>query len=203
MSNPSEGYVEEPIYNIVGEKVALGPIRRDLIPVYQRWINDLVTVRNIDMIPHPMTLEQETNWYEQASAERNGAMFTIYELSSGLAIGNTHIFDVEYYHRHATFGILIGDPSKRGKGYGTEATRLMLDYAFTVLGLNNVMLTVAEFNAGGIKAYQKAGFREIGRRRRSRNVVGELWDTIYMDCLAEEFESPVLRRVFAIEGASE
>ncbi|HLI51802.1 MAG TPA: GNAT family protein [Thermomicrobiaceae bacterium] len=202
MSSTAEAPVDEPIYNIRGEKVALGPIRRDLIPVYQRWINDLVTVRNIDMIPRPMSLEQETGWYESAIADRNGSLFTIYELSSGVPIGNTHIFDVDYYHRHATFGILIGEPSMRGKGYGTETTKLMLDYAFTVLGLNNVMLTVAAFNIGGIRAYQKAGFREIGRRRSSRNVAGQLWDTIYMDCLAEEFESPVLRRIFAIDEAA-
>lgn len=199
MSGGSEG-AGQPIYIIRGEKVALGPMRRDLIPVYQRWINDLVTLRNIDQLPYPMTLEQETGWYDSAAIERGSAGFTIYELASQQPIGNTQIFDVSHFHRHGTFGILIGEPEMRGKGYGTEATRLMLDYAFTVLGLNNLMLTVAEFNLAGIAAYKRAGFREIGRRRRSRSVAGRLWDTIYMDCLAEEFESPLLRRIYAVDG---
>lgn len=198
MSSASE-LPEQPIYNIRGQKVALGPMRRDLIPLYQRWINDLVTQRNIDQIPRPTTLEQETSWYDHEQASRDGAAFTIYELSSQQPIGNTGIFDISHFHRHGTFGILIGEPEMRGKGYGTETTSLMLDYAFTVLGLNNVMLTVAEFNLAGYKAYRKAGFREIGRRRRCRNLAGRLWDIIYMDCLAEEFDSPLLRRIYAID----
>jgi hypothetical protein len=56
---------------------------------------------------------------------------------------------VDHRNRSATFGILIGEPECRGKGYGTETTRLMLDYAFTALGLHNVMLTVFEFNPAG------------------------------------------------------
>jgi RimJ/RimL family protein N-acetyltransferase len=56
---------------------------------------------------------------------------------------------VDHRNRSATFGILIGEPECRGKGYGTETTRLMLDYAFTTLGLHNVMLTVFEFNPAG------------------------------------------------------
>src|SRR3712207_4845770 len=67
----------------------------------------------------------------------------------------------------------------------------MLDYAFTALGLHNVMLTVFEYNAAGIRAYQKAGFEEFGRRRECRAMGGKLWDEIYMDCLSSEFERPV------------
>jgi RimJ/RimL family protein N-acetyltransferase len=92
---------------------------------------------------------------------------------------------------------MIGEASCRGKGYGTEATRLMLDYAFTALGLHNVLLTVYEFNAAGRHVYEKAGFKEIGRRRQCRWLAGRLWDEIFMDCLATEFDSPVLSKIFA------
>jgi hypothetical protein len=68
----------------------------------------------------------------------------------------------------------------------------MLDYAFAVLGLQSVMLTVAEFNPAGIRAYQKAGFREFGRRRQCRWMGGQLWDDVYMDCLAPEFNWPTV-----------
>ena len=73
----------------------------------------------------------------------------------------------------------------------------MLDYAFTALGLHNVMLTVFEFNPAGIRAYEKAGFKPIGRRRECRVMGGGVYDEVYMDCLASEFESPVLGRVLA------
>ncbi len=103
---------------------------------------------------------------------------------------------IDYRNRSATFGIVIGEPDARGKGCGTETTRLMLDYAFTALGLHSVMLTVYEFNLAGQRAYTRAGFRPFGRRRQCRMMGGRLWDEIYMDCLASEFTSPVLGRVF-------
>jgi diamine N-acetyltransferase len=84
--------------------------------------------------------------------------------------------------------IAIGAANCRGQGYGTEATRLMLDYAFNGLGLHSVMLTVYATNPAGLRAYTKAGFREIGRRRQSYLQGGTLWDTIYMDCLARDFD---------------
>jgi RimJ/RimL family protein N-acetyltransferase len=188
---------ERPILNIEGERVALGPLRRDLLPVYQRWINDLGTMRTLGVPPFPMTSEKEQEWYDRQSKTEDDVPFTIYERETLRPIGNTGLHGVDYRNRSAIFGILIGEPECRGKGYGTEATRLMLDYAFAALGLHNVMLTVFEFNPAGIKAYQKAGFKEIGRRRESRMMGGKLWDEVHMDCLRSEFESPVLRRIYA------
>jgi RimJ/RimL family protein N-acetyltransferase len=72
----------------------------------------------------------------------------------------------------------------------------MLDYAFTALGLNNVMLQVFAYNLAGQRAYRKAGFREFGRQREARWFAGRRWDVIFMDCIASEFDSPVLGRVF-------
>jgi RimJ/RimL family protein N-acetyltransferase len=192
---------EQPILNIEGDLVALGPLRRELLPLYQRWINDLGTTRTLDLPPYPMTMEKEQDWFDQQSKTQEDTPFTIYERETLRPIGNTGLHEVDHRNRMATFGILIGEPECRGKGYGTETTRLMLDYAFTALGLHNVMLMVFEFNPGAIKAYEKAGFKEFGRRRKSRMMGGKPWDDIYMDCLSSEFESPVLRRIYAPDDA--
>ena len=186
---------EEPIINIAGDLVALGPLCRDLLPLYQRWINHFGTLRSIGASPRPMTAEAEAAWYD-AHAAGDDAPFTIYERSSWRPIGNTDLRDIDHRNRTATFGIMIGEPDARGKGYGTEATRLMLDYAFTALGLHNVMLSVYEYNRAGWHAYRKAGFQEIGRRRACRFMGGRYWDEIIMDCLSTEFTSPVLGEVF-------
>lgn len=190
---------QEPILNIVGGRVALGPLRRDLLPTYERWIDDFDTVRTISFAPGPTTAEQEQGWYERLSKSEEDAMFTIYERETARPIGNTGLAGIDHRNSRATFGIMIGEPDLRGKGFGTEATRLMLDYAFTALGLRNVMLTVFAFNPAGIRAYEKAGFKEFGRRRECRAMGGKLYDEVYMDCLASEFESPVLVRTFAPE----
>ena len=200
MGNAGENS-ERPILNIEGDLVALGPLRRDLLPLYQRWINDLRTMRTLGVPPLPMTSEKEQEWYDRQSKAEDDVPFTIYERESLRPIGNTGLHGVDHRNRTATFGILIGEFECRGKGYGTETTRLMLDYAFTALGLHNVMLTVFAFNPAGIKAYERAGFKEIGRRRESRMMGGRLWDEIYMDCLSSEFESPMLRRIYAPDDA--
>jgi diamine N-acetyltransferase len=188
---------ERPILIIEGDLVALGPLRRDLLPIYQRWINDLGTMRTLGFPPLPMTSEKEQEWYDRQSKTEDDVPFTIYEKESLRPIGNTGLHGVDYRNRSAIFGILIGEPECRGKGYGTEATRLMLDYAFTALGLHNVMLTVFPFNPAGLRAYKRAGFKEIGRRRECRMMGGKLWDEVHMDCLSSEFESPVLGRIYA------
>lgn len=187
------------ILNIVGERVALGPLRRELLPLNERWINDLVTARNLGPAPRPQTSEQERAWYDRAATDED-ASFAIYARGAGdewRPIGTTTLGAIDYRNRTATFGIMIGEPGYRGRGCGTEATRLVLDYAFTALGLHNVLLTVFAFNPAGQRAYEKAGFRALGRRREALMMGGRLWDVIYMECLATEFDSPVLGKVFA------
>jgi RimJ/RimL family protein N-acetyltransferase len=186
-----------PIINIVGERVALGPIRRDLLPLYQQWLNDFGTLRTLFIPPRPMTMEEETGWYERAVSDTSSVHFTIYETTSWRPIGNSQWRDIDFRNRTAEMAIFIGDAADRGKGYGTEATRLMLDYAFTALGLHSVMLTSYAFNLAGQRAYENAGFRAFGRRHECHWMGGRLWDEIYMECLASEFASPVLARLFA------
>lgn len=182
------------ILNIVGQRVSLGPLRKDLPPLYQRWINDLPSALQVG-VHTPSTLEQREAWYETTVSER--IPFTIYTKSSLVPIGIATLLNLDHRNRRAEFGIFIGEKDARGKGYGTETTRLMLDYAFTAVGLHNVMLRVFEYNEAAIRAYEKAGFKELGRRRESYFMGGRMWDDIYMDCLSNEFESPVLRRVFS------
>ena len=187
--------MEQPIVNIIGAKVALGPIHRDLLPFFTRWSNDFVARRNI-RTPLPQTLEQRIAQYERDTMGEDGVDFAVYEFATWRPIGTVSLFEINYRNGRADFGIFIGEADARGKGYGTETSRLMLDYAFTALGLRNVALTVAEWNIAGQRAYTKAGFREYGRRRQCWPMGGRWWDEIAMDCLATEFESQVLGRIF-------
>lgn len=191
---------DAPIINVRGDLVGLGPIRREFIPLYQHWINDFETTRFLDIQPRPMTLEQETAWFASASTG-DGIIFTIYELATGRPIGNCDIHNLDVRNRRAQLGILIGEPAARGKGYGTEAMRLLADFAFTVLNLHSLMLWTYEYNLAGQRCYAKVGFREVGRRRASRWHAGRFWDEIAMDLLASEFESPVLRALLDPESA--
>jgi RimJ/RimL family protein N-acetyltransferase len=176
----------EPIVNILGEKVALGPMVRDHLPLYARWYNDFRVVRTFDT-PRPRTIDELTARFERAAVADDEPTFTIYERATWRPVGRTDLFEIDWRHGTASWGLVIGERDAHGKGYGTETARLMLDYAFASLGLHNVRLDVDEFNLAGRRAYEKAGFRVIGGRRQATWMGGRFWDLIYMDCLASEF----------------
>jgi len=184
--------MEEPILNLVGEQVALGPLRRDLVPLQQKWLNDFEVTRTMALW-RPVTAETVASWLEPERVDDHQRRFLIYERASLRPIGTTSLRPVDQIHRNAEFNIMIGEKECWGRGYGTEAARLMLDYGFNALGLHNIMLRVAAYNERGIRAYTRAGFREFGRRREGFWFGGRAWDLLYMECLATEFESPVLR----------
>lgn len=187
--------MEDAILNIRGERVGLGPLRRDLAPLYTRWRNDFTVQRTFGDRPRPLTEDNQMAWFEARNSD-DAFWFTIYQLDPFRPVGTTDLFNIDYRYRIASFGLLIGEADARGVGLGTEVASLMVDYAFTALGLNNVMLTVSEYNLAGRRAYEKAGFHEFGRRRQADSIGGKLYDEIYMDILASEFESPVLGKIF-------
>ena len=80
---------------------------------------------------------------------------------------------------------IIGDEENRSKGYGTEAMKLLVDYGFNILGLHNIDLNVFEFNKQAIKAYEKVGFKEYGRRHESYFLDGKFYDEISMEIINE------------------
>lgn len=184
---PNSTRPDEPIVTIHGELITLGPLVRDLIPTLARWMNDMAGLRTLGPAgPRPMTVEAETGWFDSL-ATSDDIVFLIRERTSGSAIGTTSLMEIDFRNRSAVFGIYIGEPSARGKGFGSEATRLVLDYAFNLLGLHSVRLGVAAFNTAGIRAYQKAGFQEAGRWRERWWHEGSLWDEVLMDCLTTDF----------------
>ena len=188
--------MDQPIVNMVGEKVALGPLRRDLVPLYLRWINDFEVTRALGVGQRPTTLESEEAWYDRVGRSESDLSFTIYERATMRPIGNTGLHDVDHGSQTATFGIMIGEKDSWGQGFGSETARLMLDYGFHGLGLHNIMLTVLGFNERAIRAYSRAGFRIFGRRREAIRRGGRLCDLVYMDCLDGEFEGSALSQLW-------
>ena len=80
------------------------------------------------------------------------------------------------------------DKGSWGQGYGTEATRLVVQHAFATLNLNRVWLEVYEYNPRGLRAYEKVGFRKEGVKRQDNYRAGRYWDTIVMAILREEWD---------------
>ncbi len=190
-SNPHE----QPIVNIVGETIALGPQRRDLVPLYERWLNDFAVLAPLGAPLRPLTREAEERQHQETDANKGQVWFTIYERATLRPLGIAGLRDIDHAQRTAEFVIFIGERAYWGKGYGTETARLILDYGFNALAMHNIMLRVFSTNLRGIRAYTRAGFHEVGRRREAHRLGPDVADVIFMDCLATEFRSPVLRRL--------
>jgi len=181
---------QPPILNIIGQKVALGPLRRELVPLYLRWINDFTVLRNLAIGVTPTTLESEEAWYERVSKSERDVVFTVYERATLRPIGDAGLHAIDHLNRTAEYGIFIGESDRRGKGYGGEVTALLLDYGFNLLGLHSIMLRVFGYNERALRVYERAGFRPAGRLREAHRLGGQAYDVILMDCLASEFRRP-------------
>jgi len=186
---------QEPDFLVVGEKVALGPLRGDLAGAYARWMNQL-EVRWGLVHRGIATAQSQQKWVEEnlekgAKSEPEGVEFTVYDRSDSTPVGTAGLFKISYAHGTAEFGIAIGE--RRGQGLGSEATRLALDFAFHVLDLRNVLLEALEWNVAGLTAYERAGFRRVGVRRGAALSRGRPTDVVIMDAVPEDFGASVLR----------
>jgi diamine N-acetyltransferase len=190
---PDTPLPDQPIFNIARNTVALGPHRRDLVPLYQKWYNDFSVMMPYLLQLRPRTREaQEAGFVGMSSPEPPSVHFTIYESATLRPIGVTFLDNIDTLYQLAEFNIFIGERDCWGKGYGTETTVLMLDYGFTLLGLHNITLRVDGYNERAIRAYTRAGFKEFGRRREVRRRGERRYDVVYMDCLASEFTQSTL-----------
>ena len=183
-----------PHYRILtGTKCYLSPVAPEDAEHWARWFNDLkVTLPLGDEAWTPTGVEAERAGIADALG-RHQHVFSIVDLASDELIGRCLLFQVDHVNRSAMLGIAIGEQGYWGQGYGQEATRLLLDYAFSLLNLNNVMLGVFAYNERALRCYRAVGFREIGRRRQARLVGDRRFDVVLMDILAEEFASPVVQ----------
>src|SRR4029078_12543772 len=106
------------------------------------------------------------------------------------AVGTAGLLQIAHANGTAEFAIVIGE--RRGEGLGTEATRLVLDFAFNVLQLRNVLLETLEWNVAGLIAYERAGFRRVGGGGGAVMSRGRPTDIVIMDAVPEDFGSSVL-----------
>ena len=184
----------EPDFIVVGQKVALGPLRPDLAAAYARWMNQLEVRRGLDQLGIA-TLQSQERWVEEniergARREPQAVEFTVYDRADSAAVGTAGLLQIAHANGTAEFAIVIGE--RRGEGLGTEATRLVLDFAFNVLQLRNVLLETLEWNVAGLIAYERAGFRRVGVRRGAVMSRGRPTDIVIMDAVPEDFGSSVL-----------
>ncbi len=172
-----------------GRLVRLEPADPEILgELFAKWAGDSEYLRLMDSDPmRRRTPKQVREWLEKNVGKFT--MWTIRRLEDNRPIGDVDLSDYDWTARHAWVGIAIGEREMWGKGYGSDAMRIVIHYAFRELNLNRINLTVFEYNPRAIRSYQKLGFKEEGRERQWLNRDGRRWDMLYMGLLRREWEA--------------
>lgn len=148
-----------------GELVRLRPHVVSNRPAFQRWYADEEIARLLRHDQRPLNWIQSRSYFDTIimPLSARGMCYAIHDAASDSLIGTTALTDIEGSdYRSALFRIVIGEKAFWGRGFGTEATRLVVEEAFHRLGLDEVRLEVFRHNARAVAAYRRVGFRETG-----------------------------------------
>jgi RimJ/RimL family protein N-acetyltransferase len=172
---------------LIGDKCYLRPLERADAAVIAPWFNDQEVVRTM-LSYRPMSVGAEEAWLAD-NAKGHGIVVGIALRATDELVGSTGLNQIDLRNRHACFGIVIGRKDLWGQGLGTEATRLVVDYAFATLNLHRIWLHAYEYNERGVRAYEKVGFKREGVLREDCYRDGRYWDTIAMAIIRADWEA--------------
>ena len=172
---------------INGDRLYLSPINIEDIDKYIEWMNDKNITDKIHSTHKIINIENEKEWINNVLL--NGEyVFGILKKDGDILIGNCSIMNLNLIDRTATLGIFIGDQENQHQGYGQETLKLLLNYGFNILNLNNINLGVFDFNENAIKCYKSVGFKEYGRRHECYYLDGKYHDEIFMEVLKKDYQ---------------
>lgn len=132
------------------------------------------------------TEQQIQGWLAKLPAEDGRADWAIIRIEDGTHIGEVVLNDYDADNQSVGFRIALNGAGRFGQGYGTEATRAVVDHAFEVMGVHRIGLEVYAFNPQAQRAYEKCGFVVEGRQREALYWDGEWVDAIMMGMLATD-----------------
>lgn len=140
-------------------------------------------------IPYPVMETDIEKFVDEIRSEKDRYTFGIELLEDGTFLGICTIFRVDLNHGNCWVSIMIGGPEQRGKGYGTEAMELLVDWIFRYINVHKIKLGVFSFNQPAIRSYEKSGFVVEARMREELFREGKFHDIIYMGLLRREYEA--------------
>ncbi len=178
-----------------GEKVCLRPVKRSDISLFLKWFNDPEVIQYLTMYL-PMTEMAEEKWIEDLANMTNTRASSVNKVNFVIdafrgdintPIGTCGFHNINPKDQNAEFGIAIGEKDYWSKGYGTEATQLLINYGFHQLNLHRISSSVYAFNKRSLKLHKKVGFKEEGCLRKDIFKNGQFEDRVIFGILREEW----------------
>lgn len=172
---------------IEGGQIYLREVRRDDVNEnYYKWMNDHEITRYTESRFYPYSMEQLQAFVSSLDGKRTDVFLAIIEKATDRHVGNIKLGGIDWIHRVANIGVIIGAKDCWGKGYASEAIALISAYAFKKLNLHKVWAGCYSNNLGSIKAFQKAGFIEEAIQRKHYFYDGNYIDIVLLGRFNEE-----------------
>lgn len=169
---------------LTGTKIALTELRYDDSETLFGWINDPAAVR-FNAPYAPVHEPSHAAWLEHVTKDSSRIVFGIRELEGSRLLGVLQLVDIHPIHRSAELIIRIGADADRGRGLGSEAVKMAVEFGFRHRNLQRIWLRVFADNTRAIRAYEKAGFAREGILRRACYIEGQWRDEVVMGILAD------------------
>lgn len=170
---------------LVGEHVRLTAVETEDYPAIAGWSNNSEYMRNMRTgAAAPVTVEQVAKWMAEDPGNANSFILALRPTDTPEIVGVAILRDIEWTNRSAWLAIGIGSPSHRGRGLGSEALGLLIDFAFDELNLYRLALSVMAYNDRAIKTYVKHGFVQEGAIREAIERDGARHDLLIFGLLA-------------------
>lgn len=181
---------EQKVVFLEGERLYLRPYERTDIPLGQRWMND-PRVRQWLNNRFPMDFMLEEKWFDEQDRKRlrTDLILGIVLKEGDRLIGVIGLHRIEWIHRHAHTGMMIGEPECWGQGYGAQAKELVLRYAFEDLNMHRINSITFGNNERSRKCLLKCGYQEEGRQRQKLWIAGQWVDEIHFGLLESEWRA--------------
>ena len=148
---------------------------------YLSWMNDYEINKYLESRFSTHSIDSLKDFVNAMNESENNILFAIIDKSSNTHIGNIKLGDIHPVHKYADIGLIIGNKNYWGKGIGTEAIKLVSQYAFENLNLRKVIAGIYENNVGSIKAFKKCGFKEAYVKKDTYFFENKFIDAIYFE----------------------
>ena len=173
-----------------GDKVKLAALTPDDVPTIALWQQDAEFLRMFDAVPaYPKTEADLSEWLQERHKATDAFLFAVRPLEGDKLLGYVELDGILWPHRVCGIAYCIGDPANRGQGYGHEATRLVLTFAFHELNLHRITLTAFSYNQPSIALAKKLGFQREGVFREFLQRDGRRYDMFLFGLLRHEWEA--------------
>ncbi|HAG43193.1 MAG TPA: GNAT family N-acetyltransferase [Clostridium sp.] len=171
------------------EVIRLRKISLNDYSTYHNWRNDIEVMQSTSPQLDMYTLEETEEYVSAIATQSNAKGYIIEYKETNQAVGIISLINIDYKNRSAECIIDIGAKEMWGKGIGTAAISLILEFAFNELNLHRIYLQVFSFNERGIKLYEKMGFIHDGKLRQALYRNGSWHDIVIMSILKNEYLS--------------